>query len=73
MDKINKDKFYSIKGVANLGVLPWRDAKTIRSILEEEKWTNVFKPFIDKKKERTLIYIKGENIIKFLISLEKGN
>jgi len=71
-EKIDKDKYYSALQVSKLGVLPWASPYTFNLKLNSKKGKEIFKPLVEQHKDNKTYKIKGENIIKFLIALEKG-
>ena len=63
---IDPERYYSPRGLICMRILPWRNAVTFTKRLKEESWRKVFNPIIERQKNKTVIHIKGENIIKFL-------
>jgi hypothetical protein len=72
-EKIYKDKYYSALQISKMGILPWKSPYTFNLKLNSKKGREMFKPLIEQHKENKTYKIKGENIIKFLTNLEKGN
>jgi len=71
-EQIEPSRYYSVRQVAAMKVLPWRSAMTIAAILKEDKWNAIFQPMVDQKKNAVRMHVKGENIIKFLKMVEGG-
>lgn len=65
MEEIIATKFYSPKKLVKMGILPWASAMTFKKRLQEPQWKELFNPLIEDNNGREMIYIKGENIIKF--------
>jgi len=72
-NEIKADKYYSSLAIIKMGVLPWDSAMTFNNKLNDEKWKEIFKPMIETHKTSKSYKVKGENIIKFINSLEKGD
>ena len=71
--EIEPARYYSVRQLSQMNVLPWRSAMTIAKVLKEEKWKEVFQPMLDQKKNALRIHVKGENILKFLKMAEQGD
>lgn len=71
-EKIEKDRYYSVRQLAAMNVLPWRSAYTVARSLKEDRWREIFQPVLDQKKNAVRMHVKGENILKFLEMVKKG-
>lgn len=71
-EKIEPGRYYSVRQLAAMNVLPWRSAYTVARALKEEKWRDIFQPVIDQKKNAVRMHVKGESILRFLKMVEKG-
>jgi len=69
--KIDKDKYYTAGAVYQMGILPWKRSSFYRA-LREPKWASVFSPIASKKKTKTMYYIPGWAIIKYVENAKKG-
>lgn len=69
--KIDKNKFYSGKAVADMGITPWT-RMTFYRLLNTPKWNAIFKPIADKKAILTRYSIKGENILHYIELQKRG-
>lgn len=70
---IEPSRFYSIRQLSQMNILPWRSAMTIAKVLREEKWREIFQPMVDQKKNAVRMHIKGERILLFIESARQGN
>lgn len=66
MEELIATKYYTPKKLVKMNVLPWASAMTFKSRLMEPQWKEIFKPIIETKNGRDMIYIKGEYIINFV-------
>lgn len=72
LKEIEPSRYYSIRALAMMGILPWRSAYTVAIALKEEKWKNIFQPVLDQKKKSVRMHILGKNIIKYLEMVDSG-
>lgn len=72
LKEIEPDRYYSVRQLAGMKVLPWRSAMTVAKALKEEKWRDVFQPVLDQKKNALRIHVKGTNILRFLEGVKSG-
>lgn len=70
--EIEAARYYSVRQLAQMGILPWRSAYTVGRALREDKWREIFQPVSDPKKNSVRLHIKGENILKFMKMVESG-
>lgn len=71
--QIEKDRYYSVRQLSQMNILPWRSAYTVGRALREPKWIEIFQPMSDPKKKSVRLHIKGENILKFMKMVEAGD
>ena len=72
-EQIEPERYYSVRQLSLMNILPWRSAMTIAKVLKEDKWKEVFQPMMDQKQNALRIHVKGENILKFLEGVKKGD
>lgn len=72
-EKIEPARYYSVRQLSMMNVLPWRSPMTIARVMKEDKWKEVFQPMMDQKKNALRIHVKGENILKFLEMAARGD
>lgn len=74
-EKINPKKFYSSAAIIDMQLenFPWASKFTFNEKLNDPRWQDVFRPFIEQHKNSKTYKVKGENIIKFLKAVEKGD
>lgn len=70
--EIEVDRYYSVRALSKMGILPWRSAFTVARALKEEKWRKIFQPMEDPKKNAVRLHIKGENILKYMKMASSG-
>ena len=73
IDQINPNKYYSITEVSRMGILPWSSPMTFGKKLKEQRWIDIFNPFIEVVGRREFKKIRGEYIIKFLTRDQNEN
>lgn len=71
LDQIDKDKYYSAKSVVDNKFVHWKSRMTFVGKLRQQKYIEIFNPIVEKAGKTNRFYIKGANIINFLMSLEK--
>lgn len=68
MEKINKDKYYSIREAAK--VLPWVNCEpTLQKLIQidfEKNENKMFKAIVLKRNKQRRYYIKGENLLEVI-------
>ena len=69
---IEPARYYSVRQLSQMGILPWRSAYTIGRALREDKWREIFQPMSDPKKNSVRLHIRGENILKYMKMVESG-
>lgn len=69
---IEPGRYYSVRALAQMGILPWRSAYTVARALKEDKWKEIFQPMADPKKNAVRLHIRGENILKYMRMVETG-
>jgi len=72
-NKIEPARYYSVRQLMKMNVLPWRSAMTIAKALKEERWKEVFRPMVDQKEKSTRMYVKGERILEFIEATRRGD
>ena len=70
LKNIDPQKYYSAKSVVDMKVLPWINRSTFSKKII--KYENIFKPKREQKAIMPRIFIKGENIIKFIKLFEQN-
>lgn len=70
---IDPEKYYSGYAVVKLKVLPWTTRRTFYKKLHNEEYEKILKPIYEKKEIMTRVFIRGENIIKFIEFLNEKN
>ena len=73
VEQINPNKYYTITEVSRMGILPWSSPMTFGKKLKEQRWIEIFNPFVEMIGRREFKKIRGENIIKFLTKIENEN
>lgn len=71
-ETIEPARYYSVRQLSMMNVLPWRSPMTIAKVLKEEKWKEIFQPMMYQKNNGLRIYVKGESLLKFLDMVSKG-
>lgn len=69
---IDPARFYSVRALTKMGILPWRSAYTVARALREEKWREIFQPVSDPKSKAVRLHIPGSNIIKYMEMAKSG-
>lgn len=69
---INPGEYYSSAAVVKMGLLPWKSAYTFNKKLNDEKWQDWFLPLVEQHDTTKTYKIRGENIIRFLNALQRG-
>lgn len=69
---IEPGRYYSVRALAKMGILPWRSAYTVARMMREDKWKAIFQPMADEKKSSVRLHIRGENILKYMKMVESG-
>jgi len=72
-DKIEPGRFYSVRQLSQMNVLPWRSAMTIAKALKEDKWRELFQPMMDPKKNAVRMHVKGDRILLFIEAAKRGD
>lgn len=73
-ENIKPKKFYSSAAIVEMQLenFPWASKYTFNEKLNDPKWQKIFKPFIEQHENSKTYKIKGENIIRFLKAVERG-
>lgn len=66
MPEIKPSEYYTTRKLVSMKIVPWSSAMTFNKKLTEQKWIDIFNPFVEVVEGKKYIRIKGENIIKFL-------
>lgn len=71
-NEIEAGRYYSVRAVAAMKILPWRSASTLAKAMQEDKWREVFQPVFDQKKNAMRVHIKGQSILDFIEKAKTG-
>lgn len=76
---INPEKYYSALAISKIKtqdgdrLLPWSSPYTFNKKVNDLKYKDVLKPLIEQHEFNKTYKIKGENLINFMILIDKGN
>ena len=72
--RIDPTRWYTIKSLRDEKLIPWRKSLPgIRQLVLADKGSqNILKTAIQGRGQNTRYFIRGENLIRFLVAVENG-
>lgn len=69
---IDPARYYSVRALTMMNILPWRSAYTVAKVMREKKWQDIFHPVMDQKSNGVRVHILGSNIVRYMEMVKSG-